>query len=113
MFIDCPVINIMAKVTDTAAGIPIATQITTLNLKKRNNTIKTNINPPKPFLSSKLILSLIFCDDKSYILTFMLLDISSLNFLTVFSKILVLSKTSLPKDLNIFKVIALSPLLKP
>ena len=59
ILIDCPVASIIAKVTDKAAGIPIATQIATLNLKNKNSIIKTSIKPPTPFFSNRFILSLI------------------------------------------------------
>ena len=66
IFIDCPVTNITARVADIAAGIPTATHIATLNRRNKKSIIRTNIRPPTPFLSNKLILSLISCDDKSY-----------------------------------------------
>ena len=74
---------------------------------------KTNTNPPSPFLRSKLILSLIDCDDRSYIWILMLLLSLAWNSFTVFSKIFVFLRTSLPKDLNTFNVIAFCPLLAP
>ena len=39
--------------------------IESLTLKNKNKMIRTNIKPPKPLLSNKLILSLISWEDKS------------------------------------------------
>ena len=47
ILIDWPLNNITANVADNA-GIPIATQMATLNLKNKNEMIRTNIKPPKP-----------------------------------------------------------------
>ena len=63
----CPLINITPSVPDNAIGIPKATQKATLPDKNKNRIITTKINPPSPFLISKLIRSLTDCTLKSYI----------------------------------------------
>ena len=51
----CPLISITPNVPDNAIGIPNATQKATLPDKNKNKIITTKINPPSPFLISKLI----------------------------------------------------------